>query len=540
MNKEKINFKVFFILILGLILSMMYFCMRVGYFLMSEYRWYSKTLAFFLLIAEIFILIHGMNYLVEILTVLLYKGSTKINDRAKIKEFHTKPCVAVVVASFHEPLKLLEETLACLYNLSYENKILILLDDTKYEDSLLDEYKKDIEDLCRRKKISLFRRKWRGAKAGIINDFVSYSGGNKDKDFKYYDYSRSDLDSKNPEYLVVFDADQNPFPDFLNPLLSMMENNKKLAFVQTPQYYTNTDSNPIAKASSFQQHVFYEFICEGKGYKDAMFCCGTNVMFRLKAFRQIGGFREDSITEDFATSMNFHSNGWESAYFNRPSAFGMAPEDLGGYFKQQFRWALGTIGMFPEVIKRLFKKPRDFSFIKWWEYFISSSYYFIGFAYFILILCPILYLFFGVPTFFIEPSIYLLFFLPYLLITFIIFFSTLISRKYKFRDILLGQFLSIITFPIYLKADIYAIIGIKGKFVITPKKGSTTLPLKEIFPQFFFISLNLAAVVWGINKIIFENINVSILTSIFWCLYHFLLLSTIFYFNQENNNEDKS
>ncbi len=185
----------------------------------------------------------------------------------------------------------------------------------------------------------------------------------------------------------------NPFPEFVEPLAARMEANPKLAFIQTPQYYTNFDSNRIAHASGLQQAVFYEYICEGKSLTDAMFCCGTNVIFRREALMDVGGFDETSVTEDFATSLKFHLKGWRSAYIGKVMAFGMGPEDLGGFFKQQFRWALGTVGLFRTVLGFFLRHPKQLVFVKWWEYFLSSTHYFIGLVFLILVLCPLLYMF---------------------------------------------------------------------------------------------------------------------------------------------------
>ena len=45
-----------------------------------------------------------------------------------------------------------------------------------------------------------------------------------------------------------------------------------------------------------------------------MFCCGTNVVFRRAALEQIGGFPQDSVTEDFELSIRLHEHGWRSRY----------------------------------------------------------------------------------------------------------------------------------------------------------------------------------------------------------------------------------
>src|SRR5437016_13171278 len=45
-------------------------------------------------------------------------------------------------------------------------------------------------------------------------------------------------------------------------VVPMLEANPKLAFVQAPQKYVNTENCPVAQAAQFQQAIFYEYICE--------------------------------------------------------------------------------------------------------------------------------------------------------------------------------------------------------------------------------------------------------------------------------------
>ncbi|MDY6863519.1 MAG: glycosyltransferase family 2 protein [Thermodesulfobacteriota bacterium] len=521
--------------VLGIILALLYIMARTFLFIIFDYPWYEKTLAFFLLLAEAFITMHGIGYFLEIFYVINHRKSLIFSEDSppSIKSY---PPVAVIVSSFREPLEVVKNTLISFYNLTYPNKHIYFLDDTRYDlpgddPKEMQVYKEEINQLCQHIGVNLFRRKWRGAKAGMINDFLDFIEGESREGFEFYNYAEAERKEKE-KYIVVFDADQNPFPKFLEPLVSRMEANPKLAFIQTPQYYTNFESNRIARAAGLQQAIFYEYICEGKSIKDAMFCCGTNVIFSREALSNVGGFDEASVTEDFATSLKFHLKGWRSAYFNEALAFGMGPEDLGGYFKQQFRWAIGTVGLLRQIVKHFLKNPKSLSFTQWWEYFLSSTHYFIGLVFFILVICPIIYLFLNIPSYFAKPEIYILFYFPYIIMTLFIFFWTLKNRKYHIKDVVTGQLLMVITFPVYMKAAVLALLGVKGSFVITPKGGSNELPLRSIWIQLVMATIGFSAIVWGTNRLIYEYEPFwAILTNMFWCVYHLLILLSIFYFN---------
>ncbi|NGX56498.1 MAG: Cellulose synthase catalytic subunit [UDP-forming] [Candidatus Anoxychlamydiales bacterium] len=539
MGKQRKKFEILILVILfsTIVVTLTYLVTRIVLYIKAEHYWYENFFAMLLLLAETFIIIHGFGYLAEVVQVVM-KYKSFVDKRPEDIKLENYPYVAVVVPSYKEPIDLLRNTLICTFNLKYKNKEIFLLDDTRYDQFKNDEekqnlldYKLQVENLCKEIGINLFRRKWRGAKAGIINDFLDFIK-NRKKEGTNCIFNK-EVDVSLLKYLCVFDADQNPMIDFLDHLMPLMETNDKLAFIQTPQYYTNFEENRVARAAGLQQVIFYEYICIGKSEKNAMFCCGTNVVFRIDALLDVGGFDETSVTEDFATSIKFHLNGWKSMYYSRVLAFGLGPEDLGNYFKQQYRWALGTIGVFKTVLFKLLTSPSKMKLKMWWEYLLSTTHYFIGAFYFVLIIMPIIYLFFRIPIYFASPIIYGIVFLPYIIITLVSFFWTLRQRHYTTKDIFLGQFLMMITFPVYIKAAFHALINKKSKFEVTSKDVSAhSLPIKDLWVQFTMIILLFSSIIWGLNRVYFERILIiPILVNAFWCAYNVFILSKIFYFN---------
>ncbi|MBU1906236.1 MAG: cellulose synthase, partial [Candidatus Omnitrophica bacterium] len=245
---------------------------------------------------------------------------------------------------------------------------------------------------------------------------------------------------------------------------------------------------------------------------------------------------ESTVTEDFATSVKMHTKGWKSFYYPHVYAFGMGPVNLNGYFKQQFRWATGTISVFKKLIWQFFTKPFSLRPIQWWEYLLSSSYYLVGLAFFCLMICPVIYLLFKVPSFFAKPEIYFLAFIPYITLSITVFYMVLGTRNYKMKDLFLGQLLGALTFTVYIRGAVSALLGFKTTFGITEKIKGNALPYIKLWPQLTMIYLSFIALVWGVNRFMYEK-NMAILVNGFWVLYHFLILSSIFYFNKGNNEK---
>jgi len=470
----------------------------------AAYKGTEKIFGVILICGELFVVMHGLGYVLNILKILNYPQKPEI-AKSEDKE---EPSVAILVAARHEPKEVLRDTFITLCNLNYKNKAVYFLDDSSDE-----KHKQEADEIKQACNLTLFRRQQsRGAKAGIINDCLKTLG---------------------QKYVAIFDADQNPLPDFLKVVIPILEADENLAFVQTPQFYSNISSSMVARGAAFQQAVFYEYICEGKSISDSMFCCGTNVVFRKNALVDVGGLDESTVTEDFATSIKLHAKGWKSLYFDHVYAFGMGPESLSGYFKQQFRWASGTISVFRKLIIRLFTKPFSLRLHQWWEYFLSSSYYLVGIAFLIMMICPVAYLLFKIPSFFASPEIYFLAFMPYIVLSLSVFYFVLKNRNYKIRDLFIGQLLGEVTATVYMRATISALLGSKASFGITGKEANAkAMSYIRLWPQLSLFFLSFIACVWGINRYIYER-EAAILVNSFWAGYDFLVMSSVFYFNRD-------
>lgn len=457
-------------------------------------------LTIFLFLAETHIMIHTLGFLVNVFR--LSKKHTLYHFK-NIKE-NEWPRVDVLIPIKEEPYDVLHNTITTVKSMDYPNFKIFLLDGSQ-KSSFIQQNKKQ----CKEFDIEIFYPSLVKGKAGTVNEFLKGSQA---------------------KYVAIFDADQNPMPSFLREVVSIAEYNKKIAFVQTPQLYSNLHESNIAMTAAMQQSVFYESICESKASVNAMFCCGTNVLLNLEYLTEVGGFDEASITEDFSTSLNLHLAGYKSIYYNHVRVFGMAPETLPAYFKQQARWAKGTAGVLKKVIMQFFTHFNKLSLAQWWEYILSGSYYLIGWSFLILMICPIMFLIFNVPTYNIGSSIYILIFLPYYVMSFIVFYSTMKVRGYHFKDVYTGIVVASLSFPVLIQAVTEGFFGLHNTFVVTPKSTTTRASTLSLWPWMFMITLNIIAVVIGVIKL--RNDVYAYAINLFWCIYHIFILFHIFTLNK--------
>lgn len=481
----------------------LYIIFRGMAFLDPGYNWLDRLFAVILLGSESFLFVHTIGYMVSIIKASKRYGTVKDSFFVSV----THPAIAVVVATFNEDPDILEETLSSMSNLDYPNKKLYLLDDSTNE-----AIRQRIEELGNRYNCAyIHRTNRRGYKAGAINDLIK---------------------SLTETYMAVFDADQKPVSNFLSQTTSLLEEDPKLAFVQTPQFYHNTQQNAIAFGAAYQQVVFYEYICEGKSVSNAMFSCGSNVVYRVEALRSVGGFEEKSVTEDFATGLKLHMNGWRSIYYNYVYVYGLGPESLGGYFTQQMRWALGTLGLFKNMVINIIRKPKALKIGQWWEYALSGTYYWTGWSNFLLMLCPIVFLLFDVRPLIANPLFYIAAFVPYFAFAMSTFYFSMRRRGHRPKSLLIGQALSFNTFWILMNAAVMALFDIRRPFGVTPKGKGGKLKLKYLLPQMVLIIASIVAIVFGVYKT-FNGYGLATFINVLWAAYHVAILSMVFYFNKE-------
>jgi len=484
-------------------LSLGFYLLARAYFLFigTSHSGLNFFFALLLFSAELHSIIHSLGFISSLNR--LKKPGANYHRRVQLDP-NNLPSVSVLIAARNEPLTVLEPTFVALAALNYANKQKVFLDGSDSE------YQAANQALAHKYGLEYFQTKTPPkSKAEIINAY---------------------LPLVKSEYLAVFDADQAPLAEFLQETVAIAEHSKNIAFVQTPQLYTNYSASPIARGATLQQSIFFESICEAKGLSNAMFCCGTNFLMRTAVLKEVGGFDEKSVTEDFSTSVMIHSLGLRSVYYNHVRVFGMAPATLPAYLKQQFRWASGTVGVLRRLIKARLKSQIHFTKIQSWEYLLSATYYFTGWSFLIMMLCPILYLIFGFPSYFSNPYVYIGSFLPYYFLTLMTFYATMKKRHYQAKDIFIGMIMSSLSFPISIKASLYAIFGLPVKFQITDKSGTGRLANWQLWPWTLMLLLNILAIIIGISN--FTDNRYAIAVNIAWCLYHSFVLSHIYRLNQ--------
>ncbi|OGC70219.1 hypothetical protein A2415_00930 [candidate division WWE3 bacterium RIFOXYC1_FULL_39_7] len=398
--------------------------------------------------------------------------------------------VDIFITVCGEPVEIVEKTVKAAMNIEYPDFKVYVLNDGKGRN--LPGWKGVNKVAQKYGAVPITRDNNKGNKAGNINNALRLS---------------------HAPFVVIFDADHVPAPEFLERTMGHFSD-PKVVLVQTPQYYKNRNDNFLTTAAWEQQELFFGPICRGKNKMNATFWCGTNAVVRRKALDEIGGVPENNIAEDFLASFYFHERGYKTLYVAEILAEGLAPHNLDNYVKQQFRWARGS----SEIIIRHF--PLFNKNLTVWQkiqYMYSSSYYLNGFVALMDALIPIVVLFTGLVPVVDTTSSFMLYFFPFIFSTInTLMLST--DNTITFRAIQLSMSSSFV----FIQAVMDTVRGTKSSFKVTSKAYEEGNFLKYAVPHISYILLGIAAITFGFIKYGFVP---SLITNASWILFNAALLS---------------
>ena len=233
------------------------------------------------------------------------------------------PVVAALVPTYNEPLPILERTVVSLKQLDYPaDRLCIVVSD--------DGHRAEVQQMARRLGVGYNYGARREAKAGNLNSALLY-----------LKHERPDA-----ELILTQDADEVIDPLFLQKVVGYF-NAPKIAFVQTPKEVLTPYGDPFGT----RDRLFYDRIQPGRNGSGAAFSCGSGVLWRISAVREVGGFDTWNLVEDLTTSYKLHSAGYRSQYHNEILSIGLAPDDIPNLLKQRGTWAADTWRLF------LFRNP---------------------------------------------------------------------------------------------------------------------------------------------------------------------------------------
>ena len=233
-----------------------------------------------------------------------------------------QPMVSLQVPAYNEPVEVVQKTLDSLAGLNYPNYEVLVVDNNTPSEKTW----RPLEEMCRKLGPNfhcLHLDKWPGYKSGALNFAVTQT-------------------DPRAEIIGIIDADYEVDPDFLRELVPAFAN-PQVAFVQTPQDYSDSRGDIFSESTYRGYRYFFEVSMPSRNERNAIIFAGTMGLIRKSVLEEIGGWDEWCITEDAEASLRILKLGYQSLYINKAFGSGLMPFNFEGLKKQRFRWCFGGI-----------------------------------------------------------------------------------------------------------------------------------------------------------------------------------------------------
>lgn len=276
----------------------------------------------------LFIILFSLGQLALIITFLNYRN--KENHKITL---NTYPNITIQLPIYNERF-VIERLLDSISNLNYPKKKIEIqvLDDSDDDTSILVEQK--VEKLISLGfTISQIKRKNRiGFKAGALQNGLIQAAS---------------------EFILIFDADFIPEPDFLINTLPYFSNDK-IGMVQTRWGHINPRESWLTRAQEIGLNCHF-IIDQGGRAKGGFFISfnGTAGIWRKACIEDAGGWEADTLTEDLDLSYRAQMKSWQFKYCPEIISPAELPNVLSAVRSQQFRWIKGGVETSKKLIARL-------------------------------------------------------------------------------------------------------------------------------------------------------------------------------------------
>jgi len=256
---------------------------------------------------------------------IFFSRKTKIShsqSQASEKFSLNKPFFDVLIPCHNEE-SVIEKTLKNIIQIDYKNYSVYLIDD-RSTDKTCELIEKFIKKNKLEQKISLIKRKTdsKPGKAAALNECFRHSCQG--------------------ELIIVFDADARVRPDCLNKSLKYFENKKNIA-LQFQKKISNANFNRLTKYQDLQ-HVIDTKLQVGRdlinGFVELR---GNGQIIRRSCLEKIGGWDEDTLTDDLEISTRIHALGWDIRFAPEIEVLEEGVIKTRALIQQTRRWVEGSL-----------------------------------------------------------------------------------------------------------------------------------------------------------------------------------------------------
>lgn len=304
---------------------------------------------------------------------------------------------------------------------------------------------------------------------------------------------------------------------FLRLVVGQLLSDPRAAFVQTIKEAVVSPGDPFGNL----EPLFYRKAMLAKHADNAVFPCGSGVVWRSVALVEIGGFPSWNLVEDLQSGVEALRRGWHGIYLPIIGAMGQtAPEDIPNAIKQRGTWAIDTMRM------SFWGNRRGLNLQQHLQFSELGLFYLLSFAILVFAATPVFTLALGTMPIAASQTDYFMHLGPYVATIELLLLSLAHGLPYRMlwraRQTWVGMA------PVYAQATLIALFyGPRRKptYRVTRKENVYAWYWREVLPQ---IVLVLALVAASLYHILTRAGQASIdIGSLLWAGYFSLVLSRV-------------
>ncbi|CAF1856956.1 unnamed protein product [Brassica napus] len=180
---------------------------------------------------------------------------------------------------------------------------------------------------------------------------------------------------KQCKYLVIFDADFQPEPDYLQRTIPFLIHNPELALVQARWKFVNANTCLLTRMQ--EMSLNYHFMAEQQSgsTRHAFFGFnGTAGVWRIAAMEEAGGWKDRTTVEDTDLAVRVGLLGWKFVFINDVEVKSELPSQFKAFRFQQHRWSCGPANLFRKMTMEIIHNQR----VKIWKkFYVIYSFFFL-------------------------------------------------------------------------------------------------------------------------------------------------------------------
>ncbi len=419
----------------------------------------------------------------------------------------SEPMVAVIIPTLGEPLALLEATVRSVLAQDWPSERLWLLVSDDGSDDRVRELVNELALDYPRTRLRYHRPPGKGdptrrgdAKAGNLNSALTVVPA--EIDF---------IETRDADDLV---GDRHFLRETVGQLLAA----ERLAFVQTAKAGRVSAHDPFDN----QQPHFFQCAMLSRYAANAVFPCGSGVVWRREALDEIGDFPTWNLVEDLQSGLEALRLGWEGCYLPILGAYAQhSPEDLPNFIKQRGTWALDTVRL------TLWAPKSGLSLRQRLQFYELGLFYMQGPATLVFLFAPVLGFALHLYPVVTTTSDFVVHFWPFAAC--LELYLVLVHRPMSFEQIWRARLVWAGLCFVYARACLLALLGGrdgKPRYVVTRKENQHAWHWRPIVPHVVLLVILVGSMAWSLaHRGLLSSFDVG---SAYWAgLYSLLLLGFI-------------